>query len=373
VVESTPTINHTPTKLRFSTNGGTGAAVRAELTSIGVLKVSGMTSLNLDDDLQIVNNGTGRLRLPAGTTVDGVPIGAIAIAGSVANSAALPSAPIPAAGTAYVVEDPAPAHLWASNGTAWVDLGAFQGPAGADGQAGVGIPIGGETLQVLAKSSANDYETQWVNAFSGSYDDLTEKPISITSFGITDGTAGQVLTTDGNGLFTFTTVGGSTVGTLDDLSDVTLSGLTTGQVLKYNGSTWVNDTDNSSTLFSRSTLTDSTSSLANGGTGPINITGFKSYALLKIQTSAAAWVRIYTNEASRLADASRLEGEDPLPGAGVIAEVITTGAETVIVSPATIGFNDESPVTNIIPVRVTNKSGGDTAITVTLTAIQLEA
>jgi ethanolamine utilization protein EutA (predicted chaperonin) len=94
---------------------------------------------------------------------------------------------------------------------------------------------------------------------------------------------------------------------------------------------------------------------------------------MKIQTSAAAWVRIYTSEAARIADASRSEGVDPAPGSGVIAEVITTGAETVLISPSTIGFNDESPVTTNIPVRVTNKSGSTAAITVTLTLLQLEA
>ena len=41
--------------------------------------------------------------------------------------------------------------------------------------------------------------------FSGAYADLTGKPTSITSFGITDGTTGQVLTTNGSGVFTFTT------------------------------------------------------------------------------------------------------------------------------------------------------------------------
>ena len=113
--------------------------------------------------------------------------------------------------------------------------------------------------------------------------------------------------------------------------------------------------------------------MANNATGPINITGYKAYALLKVQTSAAAWVRIYTSEAARVADASRTEGTDPLPGSGVIAEVITTGAQTVLISPGTIGFNDETVVTTNIPVRVTNKSGSTQAITVTLTAIQLEA
>jgi hypothetical protein len=107
--------------------------------------------------------------------------------------------------------------------------------------------------------------------------------------------------------------------------------------------------------------------------GDIEITGFKGYMLYKIQTSAASWVRLYTDSASRTADNSRLEGTDPLPGAGVIAEVITTGASTILISPGAFGFNNESSVSTNIPVRVTNKSGATTDITVTLVVVQLEA
>lgn len=38
----------------------------------------------------------------------------------------------------------------------------IQGPTGADGAAGVGVPTGGTTGQVLSKSSSTDYATQWI-------------------------------------------------------------------------------------------------------------------------------------------------------------------------------------------------------------------
>ena len=100
---------------------------------------------------------------------------------------------------------------------------------------------------------------------------------------------------------------------------------------------------------------------------------YKGYFLYKIQTDGAAWVRIYINDAKRTADASRTEGQDPGPDAGVIAEVITTGAQTILVSPGVIGYNLESTPTTTIPCAVKNKSGGAAAITVTLTVLQLEA
>jgi hypothetical protein len=126
-------------------------------------------------------------------------------------------------------------------------------------------------------------------------------------------------------------------------------------------------------LVSRTTVTATTASLANNANADANITGFKSYALLKIQTSAAAWVRIYSDAASRTSDASRASTTDPLPSAGVIAEVITTGAQTILISPGAFGFNSESSPTTTIPINITNLSGSAAAITATLTVLQLEA
>lgn len=72
-------------------------------------------------------------------------------------------------------------------------------------------------------------------------------PTTLTDLGIVDGTSGQVLTTNGAGVFTFQTVtqegGGGGASALNDLTDVTISSPTLGQVLKYNGTFWVNDTD----------------------------------------------------------------------------------------------------------------------------------
>ena len=95
--------------------------------------------------------------------------------------------------------------------------------------------------------------------------------------------------------------------------------------------------------------------------------------MLKITTSAACWLRIYTDAASRSADSTRVQGVDPFPGSGVIAEIISTTAQTIVISPGTIGFNNESSPTTAIPVAITNLSGSSAAITTTVTLLQLEA
>jgi hypothetical protein len=125
-------------------------------------------------------------------------------------------------------------------------------------------------------------------------------------------------------------------------------------------------------LQSRTTAFASTGEINNGATSNLTITGFKGYILYKIQTSSAAWVRIYTNGSSRTADASRTELEDPAPGAGIIAEVITTGNESVPMTPGVVGFNDEIIPNTAIAVAVTNKSGGSADITVSLTLLKIE-
>lgn len=128
------------------------------------------------------------------------------------------------------------------------------------------------------------------------------------------------------------------------------------------------------TVSTRQTFNTTTGSLANNTTATPNITNaLKSYLLFKIQTDRAAWIRVYTSAAARTADASRSIDVDPLPGSGVIAEVITTGASTQVLTPAVIGFNDDTTPSSTIYLSVTNRSGTTGTVTVTLTALKLEA
>ena len=146
-----------------------------------------------------------------------------------------------------------------------------------------------------------------------------------------------------------------------------------GSTVDFTGVTVTGLSGGGSGLQSRGTVTGTTGSLADGDEADLDITGFKSYALLTITTDRAARVRLYVSDATRLADASRAEGVDPTSDAGLIAEVITTGADTVIISPGAYGSNLESTPTTTIPCRVTNKSGGTSTVQVDLNILQLEA
>ena len=126
-------------------------------------------------------------------------------------------------------------------------------------------------------------------------------------------------------------------------------------------------------LQARTTANTATASIADGASANIEITAAKTYALQKIQTDAAAWVTLYVSAAARTADASRNETTDPLPGAGVIAEVITSDGAIQNITPGTLGWNDESTPTTDAYLKVVNKSGSTQAITVTLHFVALEA
>ena len=149
---------------------------------------------------------------------------------------------------------------------------------------------------------------------------------------------------------------------------------TTGMAASVTGSVaTVSSSGGGIGLSSRTTAQAITVSLANNATDLTqSITGFKGYALYSIQVTAAAWVRIYTSQAARSADSSRLQTTDPTPGSGVVAEVITSGAATHLITPSAIGFSSESTPTTAIPITVTNLSGSQATITVTLTLLQLE-
>ena len=127
-------------------------------------------------------------------------------------------------------------------------------------------------------------------------------------------------------------------------------------------------------LQARKTTAVTTSSIANAASDNITFASIgKSYGLLKIQVDKAAWVVLYTSQAARTADSARLETTDPLPGSGVIAEILSTGAVVQGITPGTIGWNDEATPTTDVYAKVTNKSGSTGTVAVTLTTVQLEA
>ena len=276
-----------------------------------------------------------------------------------------------------------------------------------------GQPTDGTFTYVAAGITYSWNGESWTAAGSGA------TATDLTVFSVTNDTAsggGSLAYNSNTGDFTFTPPDLSgyltSIGTIANHNDVNISGVADNQLLKYNAANlaWENWTPNYLTaetdpvftasaasgitltkisywdaaygwgdhsaagyltaLPSRTTAQITTAPLLSTGSTDVSITTPKTYALLKIQTSHAAWVTLYTDTASRTSDASRTETTDPLPGTGVIAEVITGGAVTQLISPGTIGYNSAGTGTTYL--KVVNKSGSTANITVTLHYVALE-
>lgn len=127
------------------------------------------------------------------------------------------------------------------------------------------------------------------------------------------------------------------------------------------------------TIGYRTTLTATTASLVNDAAGDLVFTETgKSGRFVSIATDRAAWVILYTSTAARTADAGRGIGTDPSPGSGVLAEVLTTGAETIKLTPTVGYFNDETVLSSELYAKVANKSGAASTVQVDLTVIPAE-
>lgn len=128
-------------------------------------------------------------------------------------------------------------------------------------------------------------------------------------------------------------------------------------------------------LSTRTIVSSSVGTIAANSIADVNISGFKSYALYTVGYTQPAWIRIYTSAAARANDTNRAIGADPVPGSGILAEVVTTAnSQSFILTPPVVGFNSEAPVGNTVYVSIKNTSNTTLSSgTIALTLLQTEA
>ena len=234
---------------------------------------------------------------------------------------------------------------------------------------GIGITVTGITSSTDLYLTNNAFVSGIVTAtsFSGSGANLTSLPATQLT--------GSLPAIDGSALLNVTAAG---TGINVQDNDVTVGSAATVNfasglnVTVSNGIATVSGSG--AGAQTRTIVSGVTTSIPNLGIGNTDITGFKSYSLMKVGLSTAGWIRLYTDSTSRSNDVTRSVGEDPAPGSGVIAEVVTTGISTQqIITPFAMGGNMDEPVTNKIYVAIQNLSGSTQTITANLTILQLEA
>ena len=152
---------------------------------------------------------------------------------------------------------------------------------------------------------------------------------------------------------------------LVDISDVTYSALSAGDGLIWTGTNWANRSVNV-----RKELPIQSSGIADGAEEDLDLDITNTFHLMGIAVDGASRVRIYTNSSDRTSDASRAEGVSVPTNIGLIAEVVFAGAGKEWYAPALTAYNQSSSL-NEIYIRVTNKTGTTTQITVELDVMVL--
>ena len=181
--------------------------------------------------------------------------------------------------------------------------------------------------------------------------------------------AGTVPSARLSGSYNISITGTAPAPNLDSLTNVTITNPQNNDVLQYNGSAWVNGASSITGLQSRASVSATYSVGANGFVDATIVTP-KSYMLWKVEVNYACWLRLYCDTNSRTADQGRNNDSDPLPGSGVLAEVISSGQTVQLITPGTLCFN--SAGSNATYLRVDDRSGGTNNHTITLRYLQLE-
>lgn len=245
--------------------------------------------------------------------------------------------------------------------------------------------------RIVLKNSTDDQATIEAAIAVGGTDEITQGEIVL---GLETGSA-QLYTKDAAGTIVSISGGGGTT-SIDDLTDVDTSTTppTTGQVLEWNGTNWVPSTQAAggvTSIIAGSGISvdqatgDVTITATGGGgggstgsrlsegqtasSGAATFTGLgHSGTFVSVTSSLDAWIVFYGSTADRTSDAGRSYSTDPTAGSGVLAEFYITAGSTVLATPGTTYFNNDTSVTEALYVAVRDQAGASVDSLVTVVA-----
>lgn len=276
------------------------------------------------------------------------------------------------------------------NGSAWVDA-----------QLDYSDLSGTPTLGTAAAANTTDFATAAQGTLADSAVQPTDSIDTLADVTVTTPSNGEALVWNGSAWVNSTV---STVGSIDDLSDVdtTTSAPTNGQVLEWDGANWVPATPAAGgvtsiiagTGISVDQATGDVTITATGGGGGGGVAGTvakvsetqvaassaatfvglgASGLLVQATSDIDAWVVLYPTAALRTADAGRAYGTDPAPGSGVLAEFFIAAGTTVLASPGTFYYNNDSAASPAVYAAVRDQAGAAANASVTITAYKHES
>ena len=127
--------------------------------------------------------------------------------------------------------------------------------------------------------------------------------------------------------------------------------------------------------IARADTTFTTASLASAAEEDGTVALGKGGVIYTVTVSSDARVRLYSTAAQRTADAARIPGVDPNKNSGLLLDLLLNANTGLLwaLSPKAVFENGDSPATTAIYYRVRNQGVASAAITVTITAIPVEA
>jgi hypothetical protein len=239
------------------------------------------------------------------------------------------------------------------NGTGIISAPAYTLPTASNSTLG-GVKVDGTSITIsngTISATALTYTLPTATVGTVSTGTLGGVKVDGTTITISNGVI------SGANTYTLPTASNSTLGGVKvDGTSITIS----GGIISANASA------------SRTTVQYTTNTLGISAATTATVAAAKGYVLYSIQVSAGAWVTVYTSSTAQSNDSARAITTDPAPGAGIIAESISTSATTTYFTPAVYGFNADGTVSTNMYLKIYNNSGTSQAIQVTLTYLKLE-
>ena len=214
---------------------------------------------------------------------------------------------------------------------------------GSAGSAGSTLTLAIDTAVVSTLSGAQTLTNKTISGASNTISNIGNSSLTNSS-----------ITINGTSVSLGGTVTISTASNLDSLTDVTITTPTLGQVLKYNGSTWINDADATAGGAGAGTVTTVSVTSANGFTG--SVATASSTPAITIATSITGLLK-----GNGTAISAATSGTDYQAPIGNISGIVKgNGANALIAAVADTDY--QSPIT----LTTTGSSGAATFIGNTL-------